>query len=61
MDFIDADTFEALVTIHLSGKLARYIADNNPYPSLNALKAKAIIIDGVRYNSVNEYAERKKS
>ena len=48
------------MTIHLSGKLAKYIADHNPYPSLNALKAKALIIDGVRYDSVNEYAEKQK-
>ncbi len=46
------------VSIHLSGRLARILADNNS--GGNEILAKEFIIDGNTYKSINEYAEKQK-
>ena len=46
------------ITLYLSGRLARYLDEQNPNKPISAIIAKEFVIDGKRYESVEEYAKK---
>ena len=62
---IASDAFASDGTLHpqsntilyLSGKLATYLVNNNPYIGLPVVIAKEVVIDGMKYKSLEYYVE----
>ena len=56
-DDSDVHNYLSEVTLYLSGKLAQHLNAHNPYPGLTVITAKAFVIDGKKYDSIEGYAK----
>lgn len=55
---VEAGKDQSLVTVHLSGKLARYLEQHKEYSALPAVRAKGFVIEGRWYISIEDYVKK---